>query len=104
MSALYFSILYRDTFGFALKSTLCVVDGVEKQIFKDPKTDDGTKKSQKGRVAVIKKDGKHQVIDCLSMKDVISSDLLVEVFRDGHLLVDEKFSDIRARLAEHGRS
>ena len=34
----------RDTFGFAIKSTACVINGKEKQIFKDPKTDDGIKK------------------------------------------------------------
>ena len=43
----------RDTLGFALKSTFCKINGVDKQIFKDPKTDNGVKKSLKGKVAVI---------------------------------------------------
>lgn len=93
----------RDTFGFALKSTLCVINGVEKQIFKDPKTDDGIKKSQKGRVVVTKQlgpNGKDQLvaIDGFSLSDKVKGDLLVEVFRDGKLLVEQTFAEIRERL------
>lgn len=90
----------RDTFGFALKSTLCVINGDEKQIFKDPKTDNGIKKSQKGRVVVLK-DGKSlKVVDGLTLKDEVKGDMLTEVFRDGKLLVDQTFSEIRLRLKE----
>lgn len=91
----------RDTFGFALKSTLAVINGDEKQIFKDPKTDNGIKKSQKGRVIVIDDalDGIRFVDGC-SLKDVLHNDMLREIYRDGKLLNEVKFSDIRARLAE----
>lgn len=88
----------RDTFGFALKSTLCVIDGKEKQIFKDPKTDDGTKKSQKGRVAVFKDGDSFRFKDGYSLKDKIDGDELVEVFRDGKFLKKHSFSEIRARI------
>lgn len=88
----------RDTFGFALKSTLCVINGEEKQIFKDPKTDNGIKKSQKGRVVVLKDSDSFKGMDGLSLKDNIKGDLLTEVFRDGNLIVDENFNDIRERL------
>jgi nicotinamide phosphoribosyltransferase len=90
----------RDTFGFALKSTLCVINGDEKLIYKDPKTDDGTKKSQKGKVAVTK-DGAGNITftDRLSLNDEVDGDMLVEVFRDGKLLVDDSLANIRARLA-----
>lgn len=91
----------RDTFGYALKSTLCVIDGVEKQIFKNPKTDDGTKKSQKGRVAVLKDGNSYIVRDGLSLDDTIKGDVLREVFRNGTLLIDENFADIRARIQAH---
>jgi nicotinamide phosphoribosyltransferase len=91
----------RDTFGFALKSTACVIDGVEKQIFKDPKTDDGVKKSQKGRVIVWEDiSGKIQWSDGHSLDDIFHQDLLKPIFQDGKLLVDENFSDIRKRLAD----
>lgn len=88
----------RDTFGFALKSTLCVINGEEKQIFKDPKTDDGIKKSLKGRAVVLKDNNGYKVLDGLSLNDSLSGDCLKEVYRNGTLLIEEKFSDIRSRL------
>ena len=91
----------RDTFGYALKSTLTVVNGQERQIFKNPKTDDGTKKSQKGRVVVLKEGNSYTFRDGLSLSDTVKGDQLREVYRDGKLLIDENFSDIRARLAQH---
>lgn len=90
----------RDTLGFALKSTLCVVAGDEKQIFKDPKTDDGVKKSQKGRVFVYNNDGVLAYSDGHYLKDNLSSDLLKTVFENGKLLVDHTFADIKARLSK----
>src|SRR5258708_22036540 len=44
----------RDTFGFAMKATYGEVNGVGRDIFKDPKTDDGTKKSAKGLMQVYR--------------------------------------------------
>jgi nicotinamide phosphoribosyltransferase len=91
----------RDTFGYALKSTLTVVNGQERQIFKDPKTDNGVKKSQKGRVVVLKEGDTYTFRDGLSLTDTVKGDLLREVYRDGKLLIDESFSDIRTRLQTH---
>jgi nicotinamide phosphoribosyltransferase len=93
----------RDTFGYALKSTLCVVDGVEKQIFKNPKTDDGTKKSQKGRVAVLRQGNEFIFADGFGLNDKIPGDQLREIFRDGKLLVDESFAIIRERIANQSK-
>lgn len=90
----------RDTFGYALKSTLCIINDVEKQIFKDPKTDNGIKKSQKGRVVVLKDGNSFKFVDGFSLNDNVAGDQLREVFRDGKLLIDESFSEIRKRLAE----
>jgi len=89
----------RDTFGFALKSTLCVIDGMEKQIYKDPKTDDGTKKSQKGKVFVYKTDAGLTFSDGHSLNDELHGDLLVPVFKNGELLNEQTFDQIRRRLA-----
>jgi nicotinamide phosphoribosyltransferase len=90
----------RDTFGHALKSTLCVIQGDEKQIFKDPKTDNGIKKSQKGRVVVLKDGDSFKFMDGFSLTDTVVGDQLREVFRDGKLLIDENFADIRKRIAD----
>lgn len=90
----------RDTFGFALKSTLCVINSDEKQIFKDPKTDNGIKKSQKGKVVVLKdSNNEYKFIDGFSLNANIPGNELQEIFRNGKLLVDDSFSSIRARLA-----
>jgi len=42
----------RDTFGFAIKTTFIEIDGTPHNIFKDPLTDDGLKKSAKGLLRV----------------------------------------------------
>lgn len=95
----------RDTFGFAMKATYAQINGEEKMLFKDPKTDDGTKKSLKGRVVVVKhpEDGELVAIDKLLYAEWFEFqrqgvDLLEEVFVDGILLRDEKLSEIRMRL------
>lgn len=93
----------RDTFGFAMKATYAVVNGEERLLFKDPKTDDGTKKSQRGRVVVIEDGYQNEItfVDGLHKKDqeVYShGDLLETVFKDGKLVRDESLSEIRTRL------
>lgn len=87
----------RDTFGFAMKSTLCVINGEEKQIFKNPKTDDGTKKSQKGRVVVLKDGASYKLVDGLGLNDNVAGDQLRVVFENGKILNEQVFSDIKAR-------
>jgi len=88
----------RDTFGFALKSTLCVINGEEKQIFKNPKTDDGIKKSQKGKVHVYKNGSKITWTDGHGLDSDLSTDMLQPIFKDGKLLNEVTFSEIRERL------
>jgi nicotinamide phosphoribosyltransferase len=43
----------RDTFGFAMKATYVEIEGQGREIFKDPITDDGTKKSATGLLQVV---------------------------------------------------
>jgi nicotinamide phosphoribosyltransferase len=90
----------RDTFGFAMKATSVTINGDEKAIFKAPKTDDGTKNSKRGRVAVVKNNNQIVCLDGLTKNDSIEGNLLVEIFKDGKLLVDESLSTIRNRLKE----
>lgn len=89
----------RDTFGFAMKATYGVVDGVGRAIFKDPKTDDGTKKSARGLIRV---DGEKGVVTGYTDEvtpEEAARGLLEPVFRDGVLLRTETLGGIRARLA-----
>ena len=91
----------RDTFSMALKATYTIIDGKEKFIFKDPKTDSGIKKSQKGMVAVVNGENGIYLTDELNaeQKDAISIiDMLEDVFIDGKLVRDECLSEIRARV------
>jgi nicotinamide phosphoribosyltransferase len=87
----------RDTFGFAMKATYGEVNGQGRAIFKDPITDDGTKKSAKGLMKIVNEDGKYQLIDQATW-DQEKSGELKEVFRDGKLLIDQSLSEIRSRL------
>ena len=88
----------RDTFGFALKSTHAQINGKEKQIFKNPKTDAGTKKSQKGVVAVVRNGKSFEFVDGLYLNSKYPGDQLVEVFNNGKLSVEEYWPEIRNRL------
>src|SRR6202000_2281837 len=88
----------RDTFGFAMKATYGEVNGVGRDIFKDPKTDDGTKKSAKGLLQITKDDkGKYQLKDqCTWIEEQRGE--LKEIFRDGKLLIDDTLGKIRERI------
>lgn len=103
----------RDTLGIAVKSTYCEVEqeGIgpdgsvawrhaeQREIFKDPITDDGTKKSAKGLIAVHLEDGEFVLKDQMTWDDVKSEqNQLVPVFRNSELLVDQSLADIRKRL------
>jgi nicotinamide phosphoribosyltransferase len=88
----------RDTFGLALKSTLVCRNGSECHIFKTPKTDDGTKFSQRGRVAVRRgADGALYWTDRHSLNEHVAGNLLHDVFRDGKLVREHTLAEIRAR-------
>ncbi|MFK7060767.1 nicotinate phosphoribosyltransferase [Flavobacterium oreochromis] len=87
----------RDTFGFAMKATYGEVGGQGREIFKDPVTDDGTKKSAKGLMKIEKVNGKYQLIDQVSWEEEQQGELK-EVFRDGKLLIDQSLSEIRSRI------
>lgn len=82
-----------------MKATYGEVDHVGRDIFKDPKTDDGTKRSARGLLAVHR-DSETQR---LTLKDQCSWEEeaqgeLKTVFRDGQLVVDWKLADIRERV------
>ena len=110
----------RDTFGFAVKATAATVNGEERMLFKDPKTDDGTKRSQRGRVVVARKEDVlaekpdfdfsiltgDQTQNNLLWKDGLNEaeayyspwKALRLVFINGQLLVDDSLESIRDRL------
>ena len=92
----------RDTYGFAMKATWVKIGGVGKDIYKTPKTDNGMKKSAKGRLAVAREAyaGDLVLIEQATPRQECDS-LLRPVWRDGELLVDETFDVVRNRAREN---
>lgn len=88
----------RDTFGFAMKATYGEVNGEGREIYKDPITDDGTKKSAKGLIQIYKDpNGHYQLKDQCTWEEEKQGELR-EVFRDGKLLIDDSLAEIRKRV------
>ncbi|AUC75174.1 nicotinate phosphoribosyltransferase [Olleya sp. Bg11-27] len=87
----------RDTFGFAMKATYGEVDGASREIYKNPITDDGTKKSAKGLIKIVKENGNYALVDQVSWEEEQKGELK-EVFRDGELVVDHSLAEIRKRI------
>ncbi len=87
----------RDTFGFAMKATYGEVNGEGRAIFKDPITDDGTKKSAKGLMKIELENGTYKLIDQVSWDEERKGELK-EVFRDGKLLVNHSLDEIRETI------
>lgn len=86
----------RDTHGFAMKATHGVVNGKDCEIFKNPKTDSGIKKSAKGLLRVEKD---FTLKECVSREE--EGGLLETVFLDGVLVKDQSLNEIRKRLYEN---
>jgi nicotinamide phosphoribosyltransferase len=98
------AIVTRDTHGFAVKSTYgeVTVDGKTKgvEIFKDPKTDDGLKKSAKGLIAVYEEDGEFVMKDQATWEEVRNC-AFEQVFKDGVITKEQSLSGIRELVAKN---
>lgn len=107
----------RDTFGFAVKATYGEVtkkvtkyteDGLDykgyeiesREIFKDPITDDGTKKSKKGLLQVLREMDTGGELMCMDQctKEQEEYSMLDTVFLDGKLIKKQTLKEIRDRL------
>lgn len=87
----------RDTHGFAMKATYVEVNGEGRAIFKDPITDDGTKKSAKGLLYVEKEDGKYVLHDDVFKGNECTGSLRT-IFEDGFAYRLTSLTEIRERL------
>ncbi len=85
--------LNRDTLKFAFKNSSVRVDGEQRDVFKNPITDKG-KQSKRGRLRLIRDAGGflHTVRESEAPPE---ADCLVEVFRDGEILKEWTFAEIR---------
>lgn len=88
----------RDTYGFAMKATWGQVNGEGREIMKDPKTDDGTKKSAKGLMRVELENGEYVLYDQQTKEQEQMGELRT-VFLDGKLYNPQSIGEIRERVA-----
>lgn len=94
-----YQFLTRDTFGMAMKATSAVVAGERRALFKDPKTDDGTKRSARGllKVSYASKSGQY-----LLHNDVTEAEeregALETVFLNGVLTNYQTIEQIREKV------
>lgn len=89
----------RDTFGFAMKATWGEVNGEGRMIFKEPKTDNGLKRSARGLLRVERDErGELALFDGQTEEQEQQGELKTR-FLDGRLYRTEHLEQIRARLA-----
>ncbi len=89
----------RDTFGSAIKATWGVVNGEQRELWKDPKTDNGVKKSARGLLRVEKEGDDFVLYDRQTVLQSYSGSLRT-VFENGKLYNQEALHTIRERLLD----
>jgi nicotinamide phosphoribosyltransferase len=94
-----YQLITRDTLGMAMKATYAVVDGVGRELFKDPATDTGgVKKSAKGLLRVEKEGSDFVLYDQQDFAQEAGG-ALEDVFYNGRLMRDMTLAQVRANLA-----
>ena len=87
----------RDTFGSAIKATWGIVNGEERELWKDPKTDNGVKKSARGLLRIEKEGNDFVLYDRQTVLSEMRGQLRT-VFQNGKLHNVESFDKIKERL------
>ncbi|MEE1133768.1 MAG: nicotinate phosphoribosyltransferase [Methanobrevibacter sp.] len=85
----------RDTQRNAFKCSAQLRDGVWHDIFKNPL--DSSKKSKTGRFKLIRENNSFRTVPI----DIEGEDYLQTVFKDGELLIDDTFADIKQRALKY---
>ena len=86
----------RDTQKFAMKASAICIKGEWRDVYKDPITDQG-KRSKRGRLALIKENGTFKTV--LKNKIAVDDNQLKPVFKNGKLLLDLTFEQVRKNAA-----
>ena len=86
-------MLNRDTQKFAMKCSAVRVRGAWQDVYKSPAADQG-KRSKSGRFALLQTTDGYETV---TLADRQTGDVLRPVYRDGSLLQQSTFSDIRTR-------
>ena len=80
-----------------MKATSVVVNGERREIFKDPITDDGVKKSAKGLVKVIKENNEYKLLDQVTEQEEKEGALKI-IYEDGRFRESATLQQIRERI------
>ena len=89
----------RDTYGMAVKSTFGIVNGQNRNIFKDPATDSGKmKKSAVGLIYVHREGGVGRLTYTDNHNDIDDIGALETVFLNGKLVREQTLEDIRSKV------
>lgn len=87
----------RDQLGFAMKATWVKINGQGQEIFKEPKTDNGLKKSLVGLCKVIEDGDTIKVVDKVSEEEE-NTGLLQTIFKDGKVYNEQSMTEIRETI------
>lgn len=90
----------RDSLGMAQKATWAQVGGKGYDLFKDPITDSGMKKSAKGLLRVDKINGEFTLKDQCTWEEESGGEL-IPVFENGKLLKDYSLTEVRNNLKQY---
>jgi nicotinamide phosphoribosyltransferase len=88
----------RDTLGWAMKATYVELDGIGEEIFKDPITDSGTKRSAKGLLRVDLDENGNTVLKDQCTQEEAEGGLLQRVFLNGALVRPTTLAQIREKF------
>lgn len=99
----YFFTETRDTFGSAMKATWTQVNGVGRNMMKDPITGK-SKKSATGRLAVLKNEADELYLIQKATPEQEEASELKTVWKDGQWVRKQSFADVRAILKESAKS
>ncbi len=91
--------LNRDTQRFAFKCSSAIINGQHRDVYKQPITDNG-KKSKAGRLKLVRQDASPGASFTTVPESDPRPDQLRFVFRNGEILIDQTFAEIRARATE----
>lgn len=97
----------RDTYGFAMKATAVQIGDEIIDIYKNPKTDDGVKKSLKG-IPIVREwldtdndyRKPHYIVKDHGKPEELDDCSFAKIFSNGDLLIEQDFLDIRQRVRD----
>jgi nicotinamide phosphoribosyltransferase len=88
----------RDTYGFAAKGAWFETEEGTFNIYKDPATDDGTKKSLKGLCAVFQDDNGEYFVETECTDEVEQTGVLQTIYEDGKFYNQTTLTEIRGKI------